>query len=141
METTWQPPAHDLVRHHTSEASNRRIDLQTQAEIDEVIDNEESVRERLLELDHEWDVDRALMVTFAFLGGATAALAMRNIARTRRIGGWGGLFFTQVAFLAHHAIRGWCPPMPVLRRLGFRSKHEIAAERVMLEKQLDRIER
>ncbi len=34
------------------------------------------------------------------------------------------------------AVRGWCPPVSVLRRLGFRSDKEIAAERVALEKRL-----
>jgi len=28
-------------------------------------------------------------------------------------------------FLFQHAIQGWCPPVPVLRRLGFRTSYEI----------------
>jgi hypothetical protein len=49
------------------------------------------------------------------------------------------MFFTQMGFLANHAIRRWCPPMPVLRRLGFRSDHEISAERVALTRRLDQL--
>ncbi len=29
------------------------------------------------------------------------------------------------AFLLLHAVQGWCPPLPVLRRLGFRTASEI----------------
>jgi hypothetical protein len=29
------------------------------------------------------------------------------------------------AFLFQHVIQGWCPPVPILRRLGFRTAHEI----------------
>lgn len=136
---TWRPPAHDLVREHTSEASNRRIDEQTQQELATASDDVETIHARLDELDREWNVDRALMLNFAILGGLSASLAMRTLVRKGRLGGWSAMFFTQIAFLAHHAIRSWCPPMPVFRRLGFRSAQEISAERVALEKQLDRL--
>lgn len=32
-----------------------------------------------------------------------------------------------------HALRGWCPPLPVLRRLGFRTRAEIDRERYALK--------
>lgn len=37
------------------------------------------------------------------------------------------------AFLFQHAIQGWCPPLPILRRLGFRTAREIDAERTALK--------
>jgi hypothetical protein len=141
MRTAWSPPAHDLVRRHTSEASNARIDRETAAALDEAARSPDAIRARLAELDREWNVDRALMLNFAIIGGLSASLAMRSMARRRRLGGWGAMFFTQIAFLAHHAIRSWCPPMPVFRRLGYRSNQEICAERIALEDELGRIER
>ncbi len=33
------------------------------------------------------------------------------------------------AFLLVHALRGWCPPLPILRRLGVRTQAEIESER------------
>jgi len=48
------------------------------------------------------------------------------------MGGWGALFWVQVGFLAFHALRGWCPPLPLFRRLGFRSADEIGVEREVL---------
>lgn len=36
------------------------------------------------------------------------------------------------AFLLQHAVQGWCPPLPLLRRLGFRTADEINDERMAL---------
>jgi hypothetical protein len=141
MRATWTPPTSDLVRRHTSGASNARIDRDTVQALDAATRSRDAIRTRLAALDREWNVDRALMLNFAIVGGLSATLAMRSLARRQRLGGWGAMFFTQMAFLAHHAIRSWCPPMPVFRRLGFRSSQEICAERVALERELSRTER
>jgi hypothetical protein len=37
------------------------------------------------------------------------------------------------AFLFQHAVQGWCPPLPILRRLGFRTASEIDTERYALK--------
>lgn len=78
------------------------------------------------------------MLNFAVIGGLSAGLAMQGLKRHGRLNGWGYFFWTQVGFLAHHAIRRWCPPLPVFRRLGFRSENEIAQERALLERALER---
>jgi hypothetical protein len=31
--------------------------------------------------------------------------------------------------LFQHAVQGWCPPVPILRRMGFRTIYEIEQER------------
>lgn len=36
-------------------------------------------------------------------------------------------------FLLQHAVQGWCPPMPVFRRLGVRTATEIEEERYALK--------
>jgi hypothetical protein len=36
-------------------------------------------------------------------------------------------------FLAQHALQGWCPPIPVIRRLGVRTRAEIERERNALK--------
>jgi len=38
-----------------------------------------------------------------------------------------------LSFLLLHAIQGWCPPVPVLRRLGIRTREEIDRERYALK--------
>jgi hypothetical protein len=37
------------------------------------------------------------------------------------------------AFLLQHAVQGWCPPLPLLRRLGLRTETEINRERCALK--------
>jgi hypothetical protein len=37
------------------------------------------------------------------------------------------------AFLLQHAIQGFCPPLPVLRALGYRTDREIETERNALK--------
>jgi hypothetical protein len=36
-------------------------------------------------------------------------------------------------FLLQHAVQGWCPPVPLFRRLGFRTAAEIDYERYALK--------
>ena len=36
-------------------------------------------------------------------------------------------------FLFQHAVQGWCPPVPVLRRLGVRTREEIDREKYALK--------
>jgi len=137
----WHPPANDEIRERTSERANRKIDLETRGALDEALATPEGIRARLAELDREWNVDRALMLNFAITAGIASVLAMRNMKRTGRLGGWGKLFFTQITFLAYHAAKRWCPPMPVFRRLGYRSDREIAEERSALEARLAQSEK
>ena len=133
----WSPPKHDPIREHTSARSNARIDRETRGAIHEVVAFPSQIRQRLSELEREWTVDRALMLNFAVLGALSASLAMRNLRTKGRLGGWGALFVTQLGFLAYHAIWRWCLPLPVFRRLGFRTDKEIGAERKALENELE----
>jgi hypothetical protein len=82
---------------------------------------------RLAELDREWDVERAITANaaaFTLAGLALTALVDRRfIAVPAMVGG----------FLLQHAIQGWCPPVTLLRRIGFRSSGEICEERCGLK--------
>lgn len=135
-QARWEAPSHDGIRERSSDAANARIDRETQGAIDQARTSPEQLEARLAELDREWNIDRALMLNFAVVGGLSSTLAMRSLVTRGKLGGWGALFFTQIAFLAHHAVRRWCPPMLVFRRLGFRSQQEIDAERCVLKHQL-----
>jgi hypothetical protein len=42
-----------------------------------------------------------------------------------------------MAFLMTHAAIGWCPPVALFRRLGYRTKSEIEAERSLLTRALE----
>ena len=132
----WHPPDHDRTRARSSDKANTRIDRLTRGVLDEVGESPERVRQRLAALDREWDLDRALLAVFPVLGSITASNAIRSARRKGRMGFWGALLFTQLGFLLYHAVRGWCPPVAVLRPLGFRTWREICEERRALEKRL-----
>lgn len=138
--SSWKAPAHDDIRRHTMRGANKRIDQKTREAIDAVEDSPTKIRARLEELDREWNVDRALMLNFAVLGSVSSSLAARSFYKHRKFGGWAALFATQLGFLAFHAVKRWCPPMPVFRRLGFRSDQEIAEERSALRTRLAQLE-
>jgi hypothetical protein len=122
--------ADDRVRRHTAPHVNAKIDALSKASLEESASvGREAMLARLKELDQEWDVDRALMANFAILGGVTHELG-------ERYRGWKYFFRAQMGFLLMHAIVGWCPPLPVFRRLGFRTAKEIGAERSALVERL-----
>jgi len=37
-----------------------------------------------------------------------------------------------MTFLLQHGMQGWCPPLPILRRLGVRTRGEIDREKYEL---------
>lgn len=132
----------DRIREHSSEVVNRRIDQVTQNETSTSIrDGRDGVIKRVVELEHEWDIDRALMLNFAMVGGLAFGLGLWRYAKGPLLGPRRkGLFYllgTQLGFLALHAVAGWCPPAVLFRRLGFRSRPEIETERLQLLRSLD----
>jgi hypothetical protein len=127
----------DRVREHTPATVNRRIDLMTRARADEAIaQGGSAVSRRLEELDREWDIDRALITNFAVAGGAALLTGLTRYATSPLLlpkrKGWLYFFGAQLGFLLLHGTVGWCPPLPLMRRLGVRTQREIESERLML---------
>ena len=91
-----------------------------------------AIERRLQELDHEWDIERAIEANAASIG--LAGLALGVFVDRRFL----ALPAAVCAFLLQHALQGWCPPVPVLRRLGFRTQTEIETERAALKERLER---
>jgi hypothetical protein len=87
----------------------------------------EQIGRRLRELDEEWDIERALETsssTLSLLG------LVAGITRHRM---WLLLPLAVQSFFLQHALQGWCPPIGLFRRLGFRTEHEIDEERYALK--------
>jgi len=85
------------------------------------------IPERLRELDEEWDIERAIEANASALAFAGIAL---GVTRGKR---WLMLPALVSGFLFQHAMQGWCPPIPILRRMGFRTSYEIEEERQALK--------
>ena len=114
------------VPDHTSSAVNDKIRRETERRIQFFKDHPEEIPQRLGELDEEWDIERAIEANAAAIGFTGIALG----ALDRR---WLALPAAVTAFLLQHAVQGWCPPVPILRRLGFRTSYEIEEERRALQ--------
>ncbi|MGZ3789023.1 MAG: hypothetical protein ACXVLQ_10890 [Bacteriovorax sp.] len=86
-----------------------------------------AIRERLNELDKEWDIDRAVELIFSGLIFAQLVTAVKKNKKGRLFGP-----LLQSSFLLLHTVFGWSPQIPLLRELGFRTRLEIKAERERL---------
>jgi hypothetical protein len=112
----------------TSECSNEAIRRHTEETVARVARaGPEAIERRLRELDREWDIERTLEANAASVGLIGLGLgAFVN----RRLYILPGLV---CGFLLQHALQGWCPPVPIFRRLGFRTASEIDHERYALK--------
>jgi hypothetical protein len=118
----------DRVRAHSPEQANREIDRQIREQVWKYGDrNPSEITCRIRELEREWDMERWLEMNasgLAFLGLALGATRNRK---------WLILPGIVLPFLFQHAVQGWCPPVPVLRRLGVRTREEIDREKYALK--------
>jgi hypothetical protein len=121
------PSSSQRVPAHTCQSVNRSIRQQAEQRVrDYRHATAAELDERLAELDREWDIERTLEANAATLAFTGSLLA---VTRDRR---WALLPLAVTGFLLQHAVQGWCPPLPVLRRLGFRTMYEIDQERQAL---------
>lgn len=120
-ETSRRVPA------NTDADVNRRIQRDMEQRIAWYAEHPERIDSRLAELDEEWDIERTLEANAATiaLGGVILSLL-----RGRQ---WLILPGVVGGFLLQHALQGWCPPVPVFRRLGIRTQREIDEERFALK--------
>src|SRR4051794_28528585 len=109
-------PVNEMIRRRT-EATVRRVAAAGPAAIDR----------RLRGLDEEWDIERCLETmapSFTLLGVALGLTGSRKFF---------AIPFVVQPFSLQHPLQGWCPPVPVLRRLGVRTQSEIDEERCALK--------
>lgn len=122
------PNTAQRVLENTAEHVNDEIELRTAQSIAScAVLGREAIERRLVELDREWDIERVLelsasiAVLFTLFLGATGS----------------SLWFLATAvvalFLLQHSVQGWCPPLPLFRRLKIRTTTEIDYERYALK--------
>ena len=126
------PTSADRVRRSTASYVNREIDRQTNSNIRRYANSsEEVIQRRIEELDKEWDIERALEVNASTLA-LTGLLLGMTVNRK-----WLVLPGIVLSFLLQHGLQGWCPPLPVLRRMGIRTRGEIDREKYELRALLE----
>jgi hypothetical protein len=122
------PPTTQRVREHSAKRINDRIRRETEANVIRCsAGGPDAIDRRLEELEREWDIERALEAnagTLAAVGAGLSLLVNKKFAVIPLVVG---------GFLVQHAVQGWCPPVPILRRMGFRTQTEIDHERYALK--------
>ena len=112
---------------HSSAEANLRIRREAEKRIAFFAENTDMIPERLRELDREWDIERTIEANASTLA-LTGVILGSTVDRR-----WYLLPAIVTAFLFQHAIQGWCPPVPALRNMGFRTADEINQERYALK--------
>ncbi len=122
----------DRVRRNTDNQTLSRIDQQIEDRI-KYYQNQppEVIERRISELDMEWDTERVLETNASSL--ALAGLVLGTVGSRR----WFWLTGGVLGFLLQHAIQGWCPPLPMIRLLGVRTRSEIDREKFALMRLLE----
>jgi hypothetical protein len=116
------PSTRERVPAHTSAKINKALRDQAAERVQYFRQHKDEIGKRLRELDEEWDIERAIEANasaLAFVGTALGFFAHPYFLAIPAV---------VTAFLFQHAVQGWCPPVPVLRRLGFRTVYEIEEE-------------
>ena len=121
------PDTDDRVPLNTTAIVNNRIQGRTLHDVSRYFGADPVfIDERIAELEREWDIERVLeanAASFSLVGLALGITADRRFL----------LIPAAVsAFLLQHALQGWCPPLPLLRRLGLRTSREIHDEIIAL---------
>jgi hypothetical protein len=118
----------DRVQAHTATHVNRGIERQAARRLVRAAgQSPAALTRRINELEDEWDVERWLEMN-------ASALAFTGVVL--------GIFVNKkffaipcivLPFLFQHAVQGWCPPIPIFRRRGVRTRREIDAEKYALK--------
>lgn len=118
----------DRVRCSTSSKVNAEIEKKIVSQIQKYSGQpEEEITKRIVVLEKEWDIERWLELNaslLAFIGVLLGAFLSIY---------WLWLPGLVLPFLALHAIQGWCPPVPIMRRLNVRTRREIDWEKFSLK--------
>ncbi|MFW6062097.1 MAG: hypothetical protein ACOC93_04740 [Planctomycetota bacterium] len=126
MEPHDLPPSSQRVQEYSDAQINAQIERQIEANVAYYSRRLDDIERRLDELDQEWDIERTLEAN----AGAFSLVGLVLSMFSRKF-----LLFplAVAAFLIQHAVQGWCPPVPIFRRLGVRTPAEIDKERVALK--------
>lgn len=116
------------VRGNSPEGTNREIDQETLENIREYSRlTKGKINQRLKDLSTEWDMEKTLEVNASSL--ALVGLLLGTFINKR----WYILPGMVASFLLQHGLQGWCPPLPLFRKLGVRTRQEIDEERYALK--------
>jgi hypothetical protein len=120
---------HDRVVKATPQTVNEEIEMEMWNRVKDYVDKSSAeISKRIEDLDKEWDIERYLevnMSTIALSGLIASVLSKNN--------NWLILPAVVLGFFFQHAVQGWCPPLPIFRKLHVRTRKEIDREKFALK--------
>lgn len=85
---------------------------------------EHGITGRVAEFDKEWGIERWLELNVSTIAG----IGLPIMALTQNLW-WRIIPGIILPFLFLHAVHGWCPPIPIMRRMGIRARKAIDEEK------------
>jgi hypothetical protein len=118
----------DRVRANTPPEINQAIDTEIAAMVRFYASKTNyEIGKRIEELDKEWDIGSIIEIR------ASTASLIGIILGLKKSKIWFILPAIASIFLLQYAVQGWCPPVYILRRFGFRTRQEIDLEKYALK--------
>lgn len=122
------PPNAQRVFLRTDPSTNAEIRNQTIRNLNIFKNCDElELTERIRKLNLEWDTERVMEVNASLLILLSSYLGVKTSRIWFLVTGAIGVFMIQ------HALLGWCPPLPIIRKWGVRTEEEIYAEKTVLK--------
>src|SRR4051794_3972709 len=118
----------DRVQAHTAKDVNEKIEQQAKRRVLRAAGTGSAgISRQIQELEDEWDIERWLETNasaLAFTGVVLGLLVNKKFFAIPCL---------VLPSLFQHAVQGWCPPVPLFRRKGVRTRREIDAEKYALK--------
>lgn len=128
LDTIETANIHEPVQKASPKTANIKIEKEMTESVQlHTLKNKDEISERINELDKELDIERALSLNASVIGIGGLLLGL-TVNRK-----WLALPATALAFLLQHSTQGWCPPLPLFRSMGIRTRKEIDQEKYALK--------
>jgi len=122
------PPTTHRVAAYTNPAVNEEIRRSTLENLSCLEDaEEEELTRRIRSLNSEWDTERFVEAKAAL---CIMGCSLFGIAKSKC---WSFITLITATFLLQHALLGWCPSAPLMRKMGIRTAEEIGQEKLVLK--------
>lgn len=129
MNKECLPPTTKRVALNTCNKVNQEIRNKTICCIDNNKSGDEAALSDIIEkLNREWDTERALETN-----AASVVLLSSIIGYSMKKCCWFLLTGAVGICLLQHALQGWCPPLPIIRKMGVRTAEEINQEKTVFK--------
>jgi hypothetical protein len=117
------PNIQDRVRKSSPDSANIEMDQRVLENIKKYRNlPSDQITNRLNKLKQEWDIEKTLEVNASAL--ALTSMVLGSFYKKQ----WYILSGVVAAFLLQHGLQGWCPPLPLFRKFGIRTRKEIDEE-------------